>query len=150
MANGKMNDRTFSVVEGTQGFAEFVSGTAENAFVVENPGEGDAASALEFLAGFKGEFIKAGVNPPLAAVDMHWVETRNGKKYSVIPCEAIPVLLKAGYKATLWANFYRGNVPFLNLAFKKDTPKAAAPVSNKFAPGKAEKPAPRKPKFAPK
>ena len=155
MANGKKNDRTFSVVEGSQGFAEFVSGAAENALVVENPSEGDVAVALEFLSGFKGEFVKAGVNPPLAAVDMHWVETKNGKKYSVIPCEAIPVLLKAGYSATLWANFYRGSTVFLNLAFKKDAPKAsAAAASNKFAPGKTPaktgKPAPRKPKFAPK
>jgi hypothetical protein len=151
MTNGKLNDRTFSVLASSQGFAEFISGAAEDAFVTENPSEGDATAALDFLSTFVGEFVKAGVNPPMAAVDMHWVETRNGKKYSVIPCEAIPVLLKAGYKATLWANFYRGRVPFLNLAFKKDTPKAGpTKASNKFAPGKAATKPARKSKFAPK
>jgi hypothetical protein len=150
MANGKLNDRTFSVVEGSQGFAEFVSGTAENAQVFEPKEAGDVKAALAFLSQFKGEFFKAAVNPPMPGVEMHWIETRNGKKYSVVACDAIPELLKAGYSAAIWTNFH-GRVPFLNLAFKKAVEKApAAPASNKFAPGNAAAKPVRKPKFAPK
>lgn len=147
MANGKLNDREFSVVESAQGFAEFTTGVAENAQAFTPKEAGDAEAALDFLAQFKGEFFKAAVNPPMEGVETHWIETRNGKKYSVIACDAIPALRKAGYKPSIWTNFH-GRVPFLNLAFKKAVEKApAAPASNKFAP--KAKPA-RKPKFAPK
>ena len=132
---GKLNERPFSVVEGKLGFAEFAFGSADNAitFVPEEPG--DVAEALTFLSGFKGEAVKASVVPPMPGMGIEWIETPRGGKYSVIPTDSINHLLKAGYKARLWVNFY-GRTPFLNLAFRVDgarSEKGKPERANKFA-----------------
>jgi len=139
---GKLNDRVFSITVNAIGFAEFTAGEAEGAptFTPDADAAGSDAGVLDYLSGFKGEYFKASVRPAPADVDVQWIDTANGKKYSVIACADIPKLLKSKYKATMWANFYKGKVPFLNLQLTKDEPKAPkAPAANKFAKAPAPK-----------